>query len=173
AVDMDLEALPVQGRALQDEGCMKPEAPAIDGREGDLVVPGGGGREEALDRLHTEDSGAPVGGLRTQERQRGPGTRQDVRREEADATGAEAHGRRGQALDVCAVEAVTLQCLCGDAVGGGVGELGKEGDFGDRGCVRRLAWAAEVGRRDHLLTQWAHVVSPFVRRGVDWRRKTS
>jgi len=41
AVDMDLAALPVNVRDLQEEGVMKPEAPALDGREVDLVVPGG------------------------------------------------------------------------------------------------------------------------------------
>ena len=114
-----------------------------------------------------------MSGLRTQERQRGPVTLQDVLREEAEATVAEAHGRRGQASDGFAVEEVTLQLLCGDAVGGCVGELGQQADFSDIGCWRPFAFAAEVESRDHLLTQWAHVVSPCVRRVVDWRRKTS
>src|SRR5262249_37177972 len=82
AVDMDVEALPVKVRDLQEEGCMEPEAQAIDGREVDLVVHGGGGREESLDLHYTEDGGEPVGGWRTQERQRGPVTLQDVLREE-------------------------------------------------------------------------------------------
>src|SRR5262245_34600135 len=128
AVAMALEALPVNVRDRQEEGVMKPEAQAIDGREVDLVVHGGGGREEALALLHPEDSGEPVGGLRTQERQRGPGTLQDVRLEEADATVADAHGCRGQVLDVFAVQAVTLQRLFGDAVGGCVGALGQQAD---------------------------------------------
>ena len=41
AVAMDLEALPVHVRDLQEAGFMKPEAQALDGREGDVVVHGG------------------------------------------------------------------------------------------------------------------------------------
>ena len=68
---------------------------------------------------------------------------------------------------------VVLQLLFGDAVGGCVVALGQQADFSDRGCLRPFAFTAEVESRDHLLTQWAHVVSPFVRRVVDVRRKTS
>jgi hypothetical protein len=67
AGDMALEALPVPGRALQEEGCMKPEARARDGRAGDVGVHGGSARKEARALLPTEDSGEPVGGLGTQE----------------------------------------------------------------------------------------------------------
>jgi hypothetical protein len=51
-----------------------------------------------------------------------------------------------------------------------VGELGQQVDFSDRGFLRPFAFAAEVESRNHLLTQWAHEISPFVRRVVDLRR---
>jgi hypothetical protein len=62
-MDMDLEALAIDVRDLEGEGFMEPESQAIDGGEICLVVEGGGGREESLDLLHTEDGGEPVGGL--------------------------------------------------------------------------------------------------------------
>jgi hypothetical protein len=43
AVDMALEALAIDVRDLQGEGFMEPEAQAVDGGKGDLVVQGGRG----------------------------------------------------------------------------------------------------------------------------------
>jgi len=63
----DLEALASDGRDLEDEGCMEPEAHARDGGEGDLVVQGGRRGEEPLHLLHTEDGGETVCGLRADE----------------------------------------------------------------------------------------------------------
>jgi hypothetical protein len=165
---MDLETWAIEVGDLQDEGCMEPETQARERGAGDPVRQRGGGREEALDLLHAEDGGEPVGGVCPQERQRGPVALEDVLREEADAAGAEAHGRGGQAVDVCAVEAIALQRLFGDAVRGCVGELGQQVDVSDRGGLRPFACAAEVEGRDQVLTQEAHELSPFVRRGVDW-----
>ena len=42
AVDLDLEALAINGRDLQGEGCLEPEAHAGDVGAGDLVLEGGG-----------------------------------------------------------------------------------------------------------------------------------
>jgi hypothetical protein len=67
AVDMDLEALAIEVRDLQGEGFLEPEAQAVDGGEGDLVVPGGSGGKEPPDLLHTEDGGETVCRLRAQE----------------------------------------------------------------------------------------------------------
>jgi hypothetical protein len=84
-------------------------------------------------------------------------------REEADATVAEAHGRGRQAIDGFAVQEVPLQLLCRDAVRGFVVELGQQADFPDRGCLRPFALATEVEGRKHVLPQWGHEISPFVR----------
>ena len=162
-MDMDLEARAINVRDLEEEGFMEPEAQAINGGEGGLIVEGGSGRQEALDLLHTEDGRESVGGLCTQERERGPIALEDMLREEADATGADAHGRWGQAIDVFPVQERALQLLCGAAVGGCVVELGQQADFSDLGFLRPFAFAAEVESRDHLLTQWGHEMSPFVR----------
>ena len=54
------------------------------------------------------DRGEIVGGLRAQEREGVPVTLKDVLREEADATLTDAHGRGGDAIDICAVQEVTL-----------------------------------------------------------------
>jgi hypothetical protein len=108
AVDMDLEALAVNSGDLQGEGFMEPEAQALDGGEGDLIVEGGSRLEDTSDFFNTEDSGEVVGGLRAHERQSGPVTLQDVLREEADAAGAEAQRSRGEVVDVFAVQEVVL-----------------------------------------------------------------
>src|SRR5882672_455158 len=123
---MDLEALAIDVGDLKEEGFMKPEASAVDRGEVDVVVQGGGGRQEPPDLLHTEDSGETGGGVRTQEREGVPVAREDVRREEAEATGAEAQGRGGEALDVCAGQARALERLCGEQVGRCVGERSQQ-----------------------------------------------
>ena len=108
AVDMDLEALTINIRALEEEGFMEPEAQAINGGEVGLIVEGGGRLKESLDLLHAEDGREPVGGLRAQERQRVPVAFEDVLREEADATIADAHGGWGEAVDVFPVQEIVL-----------------------------------------------------------------
>jgi hypothetical protein len=100
AMDLDLEALTVTVRDLQEEGFVEPEAHARDGGEIDLVVPGGGRCEQSLALLHTADGGEPVGRLRTQERQRGPVALEHLLGEEAETASAETHGRWGEAVDV-------------------------------------------------------------------------
>jgi hypothetical protein len=173
AVDMDLETRAIDVGALEEEGFVESESQAIDGGEVDLVVQGGGRREESFNLLYAEDGGEPVGGLRTQERQRGPVTLQDVLIEEADATVADTHRRRGQAIDVFAVQEVALQLLFRKAVGGLGVELSQQADFPDIGVLCPFALATELKSRDHLLTQWAHETSPFVRQVVCVRRETS
>ena len=66
-----------------------------------------------------------------------------------------------------------LQLLFRNAVGGFMVELREQADFPDIGFLGPFAFAAEVESRDHVLTQGAHEISPFVRRVVDLRRKTS
>jgi hypothetical protein len=155
-MDLDLEALPVTIGDLQGEGCMASEAQALDGGAGDLVMDGGSRLEDTPDFLHTEDRGEMVGGGRAQERPGGPVTLQDVRREEAEAAGADAHGRRGEAIDVFPVQEGTLQRLFGHAVGGWMGELGEQADCTDRRFLRPFTLAAALESRDHVLTQWGH-----------------
>src|SRR5262249_425587 len=90
---------------------MEPEAQAIDGGEVRLVVEGGGGREESLDLLHTENGGEPMCGLRAKEREGVPVALEDVLVEKADAAVADAHGRGGEAIDVFPVQEIALQLL--------------------------------------------------------------
>src|SRR5262249_26442916 len=172
-VDMDLEALTIDVGALQEEGVVKPESQAIDRGEVDLVMPGGSRLEDTSDFFKTEDSGEVVRGLRAPERQRRPVALEDVLREEAKPAVADTHGRGGEAINIVAVQAVVLQLLCGDTVGGFAVELSQQTDSPDRGCLRPFARAAAMESRDHLLTQRGHEISPFVRRVVDLRRKTS
>ena len=159
----DLETRAIEVGALEGAGCMEPESQPRDSGAVSLVVEGGGGREESLDLLHTEDGGEPVGGVCTQEREGVPVARENVLREEAHATGADAHGRRSQAIDICAVQEGTLQLRFRDAVGGCVGELGQEADVPDRRFLGPFALAAALESRNHWLTQWGHAISPFVR----------
>src|SRR5262249_33757625 len=161
-MDMDLEALAIDVRDLEEEGFMEPEAQAIDGGEVDLVVQGGGRMEEPPDLLHTEDGGEPVGGLRTEECEGVPVALEDVLIEEADATVADAHGRWSEVIDVFAVQEIALQLLFREAVGGFVVELREQADFPDIGLLGPLALATELQCSNHLLTQWGHERSPFV-----------
>jgi hypothetical protein len=85
--------------------------------EGDLGVQGGGGRAEPPDLLHTEDGGETVCDVRAHEREGVPVAREDVRREAAEATGAEAQGSWGEAVDVFPVQEGVLKRLCGEQVG--------------------------------------------------------
>jgi hypothetical protein len=85
-----------------------------------------------------------------------------VLREEADAAVAEAQRSRGEAIDVFAVQEVTLQLLFREAVGGFGVELRQEVDFPDIRFLSPFALATEVKRCAHLLTQWSHEISPFV-----------
>ena len=173
AVDMDLEALAIDIGDLQEEGFLESEAQARDGGKGDLVMQGRGGAEEPPDFLYTEDGGKMVCGLRAQEGEGMPVALKDVLREEADATRTDAHGRGGEAIDIFPVQEVTLQLLCRDAVGGFVVALSQQADFADRGFLRPFTFATALKRRNHMLTQWGHERSPFVRRVVRLRRKTS
>jgi len=172
-VARDLEARAIAVRDLEGEGCMEPEAQARDGGARARMVEGGGRLEEAPDLLQPQHGGEPGGGLRAQERQRRPVTRQDVLREEAEAPGAAAYGRGGEAIDVLPVYAGALQGLCSEAGGCGVIDLGQEADCSARGCRSPFALAVEMERRDHVLTQRGHEISPFGRCVVGLRRKTS
>jgi hypothetical protein len=173
AVDRDLEAWAIDVRDLEEEGFMEPKPQAVDGGEVALIVQGSGGRQEPPALLHTKDSWEAVGALSAHERQRGPVALENVRREEADATVAETHGRRGQAIDVFPVQEGVLQLLFREAVGGFVGELSQQADFPDIRFLSPFALATELESRKHLLAQWSHETSPFVRRVVRLRRKTS
>jgi hypothetical protein len=161
AVDMDLEALAIDVGDLQGEGFREPESQALDGGEGDLVVQGCGRLEEPPDLLNTADGGETVCGLRAHERQGVPVACEDVLREEADATVADAHGRWGEAVDVFPVQEGVLQLLFGEQVGRCAIELSQQAYCADVGLLGALALAAELKRSHHALTQWSHKMSPF------------
>ena len=171
AVARDLEALAIAVGDLQGEGCMEPEAQTIDRGEGDLVVPGGGGRQEPLDLLHTEAGWETVGGWRAHAPESVPVAREDVLSEAAEATGADTQGRWGEAINVFAVQEGVLPLLCGEQVGRCALALSPQASGTDRGFLSPFACATELEGRNHVLTQWAHEISPFVRRVVRLRRK--
>ena len=162
-MDMDLETLAIDIRDLQGEGFMEPEAQAVDGGEVDLVVQGSGGREEPPDLLLTEDGWEPVCGLRAHEREGVPVALEDVLIEESDATVADAHGSWGEAVDVFAVQAVGLELLFGEHVGRFAIELSQQAYLTDIGLLGTLPLATELKRSDHVLTEWGHEISPFLR----------
>ena len=87
---------------------------------------------------------------------------EDVLREAADATGADAHGGRGETIDIFSMQAGGLQCFCGDAVWRFTVELSQQTSLTDRGLLGAFAFATELQRGNHVLTQWAHERSPFV-----------
>jgi hypothetical protein len=159
---MDLEALAVDVGTLKGERCVEPESQPGNGREVNLVVQGCGGREEPSDLLDTEDGGEAVCGVGAHERQRIPVTLEDVLEEERDATGAEAHRRRGESVNVFPVQEVVLEFRFGEEVWGCAIALSQQADFPDRGVLGTLALATELQCGHHVLTQWGHGISPFV-----------
>jgi hypothetical protein len=174
AVDRALAARAIEGRHLQGEGCREPESQAIDGSAVALVVQGCGGREESPDLCNPEHGGETVGRVRAHERAGVPVALADVRREAADATGAHAQGRWGEAVNVCAVQEGGLELLCGEPVGRCALELSQQTDRTDVGFLRPCALATALKRGNHVWTQGGHEISPFVRgRVVRLRRKTS
>lgn len=114
AGDMALEGRASEVGALQGEGCLEPQSSAVARGEGDLVVPGGSGREEPPALLNTEDGGEIRGGLRPHERAGRPIALEDVLLEETDAPLAEAHGRGRETLNALPVPHVVLKLLCRD-----------------------------------------------------------
>jgi hypothetical protein len=88
---------------------------------------------------------------------------EDVLVEETDTAIAEAHGRWGKAIDVSAVQKVVLQLLCRDQVWRFAIELSQQADLTDIGLLSTLPLATELQGGNHLLTQWGHKISPFVK----------
>jgi hypothetical protein len=173
-MDMDLEALTVEVRNLQGEGFMEPESQAIDGGEVDLIMQGCGRLEETPDFLDTENGGKAVLGLGPNKRQSVPIAMENVLIEEPDAAVANAHGSRGEPIDVFAVQEVVLEFGFGDQVWGFAVELGEQSDLTDISLLGTFALTTELQGGNHLLTQRGHESSPFVRgRDVGLRRKTS
>jgi hypothetical protein len=160
---MDLEALAIDVGTLQGEGFMESESHTRDGGEGDLVVPGSGRHEESPDLLHPEDSEETVCGWRAYEGEGVPVALEDVLREEADAARAEAHGCWSEAVDVFPVQEGVLKVLCSDAVGCCVIALSQQAYLTDLGLLGTLPLATALKRSDHVLTQWDHEISPFLR----------
>ena len=137
------------------------------------MVEGRSRRKDTSACCTTEASGERVGGVRAQEREGVPSACEDVWREDAETTGADAQGSWDEAIDMCPVQEGVWQCLCSDAVRGLMGALSEQASFQDRGFLSPFACATEVEGRQHVLTQWAHKISPFVRRVICLRRKTS
>jgi hypothetical protein len=139
-----------------------------------VVVQRGGGLEKTPDCFTTADGGETVCGVRAQARQGGPSTLQDRLRAASHAAVAAAQSSRGEAVDVLAGQEGGLQCLCREAVGGGVGALRQQADCPDRRFLRPCAVAAELQRGNHVWTQWGHERSPFLSgRVAHVSRKTS
>jgi hypothetical protein len=159
---MDLHALAVDIADLQVEPLVEPESQAIDSGEVDLIMQRCGGLEETPDLLDTEDGWETVFGLSANERQGVPVAMKDVLVEESDATIADTHGSRGEAIDVFAVQEVGLKLLFGDQVGRFTIELSQQADLPDIGFLSPFALATELKRGNHVLTQWGHEISPFL-----------
>ena len=101
--------------------------------------------------------------MRTPECQGGPVALEDVRRDNADAPGAETPGRGGEAVDSVPVQEGGLQRLFGEHVGRGARALRQEAYCTDGGFLGTLARATEGASRHHVLPPWGHAIAPFVR----------
>jgi hypothetical protein len=159
---MDLEALAIDVGDLKGEGFMESESQAVDSGEGDLVVQGCSRLEQTPHCFNTEDGGKAVCGLRPHQRQRVPITLEDVLREKADATVADAHGSWGEAIDVFAVQEVVLEVWFGEQVRRCAIELSQQTYFTDVGLLSPFSLATELKGSNHVLTQRSHERSPFL-----------
>ena len=126
------------------------------------MVQGRGGMEETAHVFQAEESWEAVFRLGSNEVESLPVAPKDMGGEKTDATGADAHGRWSEAIDVCAVQAGGLELLCGDPVRRCARALGQQTDLTDRGFLSPVALAAELQRGNHVLTQGGHEISPFV-----------
>lgn len=108
SVAMAHHALGIAIEHLQAAPCLEPASEAGAGGAIDLIVPGGGSFEEASALLGTEDGGQTVCGFRADTGQDMPGALENVRGEQTDATGADAHGVGGEVGDMFAVQEVLL-----------------------------------------------------------------
>jgi len=82
-----------------------------------------------------------------------PGALEAVRRAEVEATGAEAPGSWGEAVDVCPVEEGGLQLRFGEQAGRCAIELREQAYFTDRGWWGTRSLATELQCGNHVLTQ--------------------
>ena len=163
AVDVEHGARASDSAHVKGQRVVPAQPTAGDGGEGDALVQGGGGMAETAHLFQAEESREAVCRLGAHEVEGLPVAPQDVVGEAAEATGAEAHGRWSEAIDVCAVQAGGLELLCGDHVRRCARALGQQTDLTDRGFLSPLALATALQRGNHVLTQGGHEISPFVR----------
>ena len=88
---------------------------------------------------------------------------EDVLSEASDATRADAQGSWGEAVDVLPVQEGVLQRLFGEQIGRFAIERSQQADLTDRGLLGPLSLATALPCGHHVLTQWGHEISPFVR----------
>ena len=81
---------------------------------------------------------------------------EDMLVEESDAAVADAHGRRGEVINVFTVQEVVLKLGFGEQIRGFAKELSEQADLSDISLLGTLSLTAELKRGDHLLTQWSH-----------------
>jgi hypothetical protein len=162
AVDVDHVARALDIAHLKGPRFLEAQPTAVDGGEGDAIGQGSGGMEETVHFFQAEESWEAVCRLGSHELEGLPVAPKDMVGEEADATGADAHGSWGEAIDVCAVQAGGLELLFRDHVRRFAIELGQQTDLTDRGFLSPLALATELKRGNHLLTQGGHEISPFL-----------
>jgi hypothetical protein len=127
------------------------------------VVQGCGGSEEPPALLKAEDGRETRFGLGAHERPGVPVALDDVLGEERDAAGADAHGSRGEVVDVFAGQAVVLEVRCGEEVRGWLRALREPAHLTDIGWWGAFARATEWAGGKQVLTQRGHERSPFRR----------
>ena len=89
--------------------------------------------------------------LSPNQRQGVPIALEDVLIEESDATGADTHGSRDEAVDVCAVQEIMLKLLFGEHVGRCARELSQQADLTDIGLLGTLSFATALKCGHHVL----------------------
>ena len=116
------------------------------------MVQGSGGMEETGHCFQAQESWEAVCRRGSHEVEGLPVALKDMVGEEAEAPGAEAHGRWGEASTVFSVQDVGRKLLCGDHVGRLAVELRQQAYLTDRGLLGTLPLATALKRSDHVLT---------------------
>jgi hypothetical protein len=127
------------------------------------MVHGRHGLEEALDLWAAEHGREALCGLSAHDLPGVPVASPDLWGEDTESARTEAHGAWRETIDVWSMQKRVVQELCGDAVGGLVGELSQPADLVDRGLLRPCARATALQSGDPVLAQWCHDRPPLLR----------
>ena len=159
AADVQEHALGVDVADFQVEGLTQAQAAGVDGGQGDAVIEGRDGGEDAADLGGGEDDGELELGVGADQFDLGgPGTAEGLLPEQLDGADGLGGAGAGEATFGLEVEEVLAQFLGGDLLGGAVEVLAELADAGQVGLLGAGQQRAAGGG--------------LRRSGLDWRERS-